>query len=271
MMNKVWSVFALCVMMANGAVVEITDFTSSDNVRDMNTVDDPVMGGSSHSTSTLNPSCCLIWEGTVEEVWFLESPGFCILETSGRQSFPGLSTTSGVSFFVSANKGDMSLLPLTAQITTGSMSVRGRPVTYEGILMARKHYTQVHDEFDDFYGEKDVEGVSLENLEFNTDIDDCYSSELEKENSYWYDDDATVKEENEGGGGGVTVVELYAPWTSFEGTFRGQKVMDAPPLNALELEKTYRIGLSTYASHKAGSFRLELIKIVAGDDESDSS
>lgn len=269
-MNKVWSVFALCVMMTNGAVVEITDFTSSDNVRDMNTVDDPVMGGSSHSTSTLNPSCCLIWEGTVEEVWFLESPGFCILETSGRQSFPGLSTTSGVSFFVSANKGDMSLLPLTAQITTGSMSVRGRPVTYEGILMARKHYTQVLND-DDFYGEEDVEGwFDDDHTTVKGDfLDDDFT--VKQENSYWYDDDATVKEENEGGGGGVTVVELYAPWTSFQGTFRGQKVMDAPPLNALELEKTYRIGLSTYASHKAGSFRLELIKIVAGDDESDSS
>eukprot|EP00957_Ditylum_brightwellii_P065689 4982391-Ditylum_brightwellii.AAC.1 len=235
MMNKVWSVFALCVMMANGAVVEITDFTSSDNVRDMNTVDDPVMGGSSHSTSTLNPSCCLIWEGTVEEVWFLESPGFCILETSGRQSFPGLSATSGVSFFVSANKGDMSLLPLTAQITTGSMSVRGRPITYEGILMARKHYTQVLND-DDFYGEEDVEGW------FDDDDTTVKGDFIDEENSYWYDDDATVKEENEGGGGGgVTVVELYAPWTSFQGTFRGQKVMDAPPLNAVELEKTYRI------------------------------
>mmetsp|Transcript_46030 Transcript_46030/g.69433 ORF Transcript_46030/g.69433 Transcript_46030/m.69433 type:complete len:291 (+) Transcript_46030:306-1178(+) len=275
-------VFALCAIVANGAVVEITDFTSSDNVRDMNTVDDPVMGGSSYSTSTHHPSCCLAWEGKVEEVWFLESPGFCILETSGRQSFPNLGPTSGISFFIKAPKHeDMLLLPLSAQITTGSMSLRGRPITYEGILevhsLARVDFPESAQQDDlGWLGRDDDAFVPPCELTLYGCFDEWTGPNPPLEGSEWkddglmsIDDDAFILPPGWEGPGGV--LELYAPWESFEGSFRGQKVADAPPLDAEELEKTYRIGLSTYNSHKAGSFRLELVKIVAHDNRSNAS
>eukprot|EP00957_Ditylum_brightwellii_P168806 12848338-Ditylum_brightwellii.AAC.2 len=73
----------------------------------------------------------------------------------------------------------MSLLPLTAQITTGSMSVRGSLITYEGILIMRKHYRVFLD--DDFYEKEDMEGASLEGqqwVEINFD-DDLVEEDVE--------------------------------------------------------------------------------------------
>mmetsp|Transcript_6950 Transcript_6950/g.9382 ORF Transcript_6950/g.9382 Transcript_6950/m.9382 type:complete len:104 (-) Transcript_6950:197-508(-) len=93
------------------------------------------------------------------------------------------------------------LLPLSAQVATGAVSKRGRPVTYTGILSERSR--------------------------------------------------------------GNGQIELYAAWDTFVGKFRGENVV-APPLDSKELDKTYRIGLSTYQSHKAGEFYIELVKIVAG-------
>ena len=66
-----------------------------------------------------------------------------------------------------------------------------------------------------------------------------------------------VKRFTESGG-----IELYAPWTAFKATYRGKEVK-APPLDSQELEKTYMIGLSTYSSHKKGTFHVEVTRIVA--------
>ena len=177
----------------------VSDFTGSEG-RAMTTVNDPVMGGSSHSTASNNPGCCLVWEGEVKDVWFLRAPGFCILETADIQSFEGLGGTMGIAFEVNMGSSSEMLLPMAAQITTGATTKSGKDITYSATLS--KRFT-------------------------------------------------------ESGG-----VELYAPWTSFKGTYRGKEI-HAPPLDSQELEKTYRIGLSTYASHKKGKFHVEVTRLIA--------
>ena len=177
----------------------ISDFTNSEG-REMTTVNDPVMGGSSHSTTSDKPKCCLVWEGEVKNVWFLHSPGFCILETAGTQFFQGLGGTMGIAFEINTTPSSKIILPMAAQIYTGASTKSGEDIVYSGTLS--KRFT-------------------------------------------------------ESGG-----VELYAPWTSFKATFRGKEV-NAPALDSKELEKTSRIGLSTYASHKKGRFHVEVTRIIA--------
>lgn len=59
-----------------------------------------------------------------------------------------------------------------------------------------------------------------------------------------------------------TVVELYAPWSDFTAQAYGQPV-DAPPLSPEELQKTVRVGLTTYLSHETGPFHFVLQAITA--------
>eukprot|EP00978_Attheya_sp_CCMP212_P031297 scaffold117761_cov42-Attheya_sp.AAC.1 len=179
----------------------LADFSGSNPIS-METMNDPVMGGTSFSSAKIDGGT-LVWQGEVHIVSFLQSPGFCIVQTSGRQHFSGLGDTSGISFIVKDN-GNM-ILPMGAQISTGAVSSKGYPVTYVG----------------------------------------------------------TLAERNRKGG----FLELYAPWDSFKANFRGQVLPDAPPLEKNELNKTNRIGLSTYQSHTAGAFRVDISKIVAGISE----
>lgn len=123
------------------SLLYIADFTKEGKgeKRMMQTLDDPVMGGSSHSYETQEEDY-LKWYGEVEEVWFLRSPGFCIVETAGfDQTFPkNLGDYSGVSFVV--NLSDDTLLPLSAQLdnhyfTSGSFWYpQGRRVIYHAKL-----------------------------------------------------------------------------------------------------------------------------------------
>jgi len=181
--------------------VVLADFTLP-NPLPMITVNDPVMGGTSHSSVTLRPGEGLVWSGEVNIVSFLGSPGFCILESSGQNDFGTrrLGETDEISFLVKC--ADSMLKPMGAQISTGARSKNwGVEVTYTAPLRER---------------------VARDGL-----------------------------------------VELYAAWSEFRASFRGEDVPDAPPLDKDQLDRAYRVGLSTYQSHKAGSFTLELLQIMA--------
>jgi len=67
-----------------------------------------------------------------------------------------------------------------------------------------------------------------------------------------------LKEKSSGDG----ILELSASWQEFKPMWRGEDVR-APQLDSQEIEKTYRIGLSTYESHQAGEFEVKLLNIVA--------
>lgn len=187
--------------------LEISNFTKdSVDKRPMETINDPVMGGSSHSSQEQKDGY-LLWHGQVKNVWFLQAPGFCILRTAGKQSFPSnLGDYSGISYIVS--KSAHMLSPMSAQLDNGTRSqgVFPVPVTYHADLTA---------------------------LEVPNEPDK---------------------------------VELFAPWSAFTGMFRGQKVK-APPLTKELLSKANMIGLSTYSSHKAGQFKVDLFKIYASNSE----
>eukprot|EP00566_Odontella_aurita_P021284 CAMPEP_0113563394 /NCGR_PEP_ID=MMETSP0015_2-20120614/21050_1 /TAXON_ID=2838 /ORGANISM="Odontella" /LENGTH=220 /DNA_ID=CAMNT_0000465381 /DNA_START=18 /DNA_END=680 /DNA_ORIENTATION=- /assembly_acc=CAM_ASM_000160 len=198
--TALYAIAALSVMApAAGENVVIADFTLPDPMS-MKTMNDPVMGGTSHSTASLHPGEGLVWSGEVNIVSFLRSPGFCILESAGTGKLGPLGNTDGISFEV---KGTEKMLkPMGAQISTGAMSKSwGVEVTFSAPLEERAR------------------------------------------------SDGTV--------------ELYAPWSDFKAKFRGEDVPDAPLLDAEQLNRAYRVGMSTYQSHKAGPFTVELIKIVA--------
>lgn len=188
-----------------GHVVFIADFTSS-AAPNMETLNDPVMGGESFSSFSLDDGKCLIWEGEVKIVSFLQAPGFCILRTAGRQRFSGLNATSRISFLVLDGDGDddTMLQPMGVIVETGAKSTEGYPVTYTSVLSEKRM-------------------------------------------------------------GKDGTVELSAPWSSFVATFRGEKV-NAPSLFPDEINDIYRIGISTYESHKAGTFRVLLKSMYATSD-----
>jgi len=188
--------------------LEIANFTTNGNEnRPMDTINDPVMGGSSYSSQEQKDGY-LDWHGRVRIVWFLLSPGFCILRTAGRQTFPSnLGDYSGISYIVSRNTN--MLLPMSAQIENGVISPNGDPVTYTAVL-----------------------------------------SEIPVPN----DPDK---------------VELYAPWSAFTGMFHGQHV-DAPHLDYDLLSRVFRVGLSTYSSHKRGEFEVKLYEIYAKSGTTES-
>lgn len=72
-------------------------------------VNDPVMGGKSHSNFTVDEKRHVgVWIGEVEIVPFLKSPGFCNLQSPGlykTADFPDLSSTDGI--VVRARETDM--------------------------------------------------------------------------------------------------------------------------------------------------------------------
>lgn len=188
------------------AKLEISDFTKdSADRRSMETINDPVMGGSSHSSQEQNDGY-LFWHGQVKDVWFLQAPGFCILRTAGKQSFPSnLGDYAGISYIVSDST--KMLLPMSAQLMNGVRSeFLSVPVTYHADLTV---------------------------LEVPNEPDK---------------------------------IELFAPWSAFTGMFRGQNVT-APPLTKELLSKTNQIGLSTYSSHKAGRFQVDLFQIYASNSK----
>jgi len=120
-------------------VAFIADFTSS-AAPHMETLNDPVMGGESFSSFSWDDGKCLIWEGEVKMVSFLQAPGFCILRTAGRQQFSGLDATSRISFLVMDGDGDddTMLQPMAVIVDTGAQTTEGDPVTYTSVLSEKR-------------------------------------------------------------------------------------------------------------------------------------
>ena len=66
------------------------------------------MGGRSESTAEQKDDC-IVWEGEVKVVSFLQSPGFCILQNEPTTSIAPLSDTSGISFLVHSGTNYMKM------------------------------------------------------------------------------------------------------------------------------------------------------------------
>ena len=93
-------------------------------------VDDPVMGGKSHSTFHTS-ALTGIWEGLVNIVPFLHSPGFCTIRTSSDATFPDVSGTSKLKVLV-RNNVTSKLTEFSLQLQTKGGVVNGRQGTYSG-------------------------------------------------------------------------------------------------------------------------------------------
>eukprot|EP00560_Eucampia_antarctica_P001982 CAMPEP_0197835580 /NCGR_PEP_ID=MMETSP1437-20131217/26281_1 /TAXON_ID=49252 ORGANISM="Eucampia antarctica, Strain CCMP1452" /NCGR_SAMPLE_ID=MMETSP1437 /ASSEMBLY_ACC=CAM_ASM_001096 /LENGTH=185 /DNA_ID=CAMNT_0043441137 /DNA_START=131 /DNA_END=685 /DNA_ORIENTATION=+ len=123
---------------STGTKVAIADFTQNGEPslrREMETVNDPVMGGTSYSSQEQEHDF-LLWSGKVNIVSFLHAPGFCILMTAGEQNFPqNLAEFSGMSYVVSRSSN--MLMPMSAEIHNGYVSSSGIPVVYVGVLEER--------------------------------------------------------------------------------------------------------------------------------------
>jgi len=94
--------------------VPLVSFNPASDTHSWETVDDPVMGGVSVSTYTMEDSFG-VWEGEVKDVPSLADPGFCILSTNddNDETFPDArGTDSLVIVFGDDNGLDDAGLPL---------------------------------------------------------------------------------------------------------------------------------------------------------------
>jgi Complex I intermediate-associated protein 30 (CIA30) len=128
------------------------------------------MGGQSESTAERKDDC-LVWEGEVKLVEFLQSPGFCILQNKPTDSLiPPLSKTNGISFFVHPHTEFMTM---TATVQTDS-KLYGFHVQYEAALetvgIGENGWLELHASWTSFrptlMGE-DVEAPKLEQGELD--------------------------------------------------------------------------------------------------------
>eukprot|EP00549_Striatella_unipunctata_P012129 CAMPEP_0118711076 /NCGR_PEP_ID=MMETSP0800-20121206/23829_1 /TAXON_ID=210618 ORGANISM="Striatella unipunctata, Strain CCMP2910" /NCGR_SAMPLE_ID=MMETSP0800 /ASSEMBLY_ACC=CAM_ASM_000638 /LENGTH=218 /DNA_ID=CAMNT_0006615515 /DNA_START=108 /DNA_END=764 /DNA_ORIENTATION=+ len=94
-----------CVSMVGAADVVLVDFASSESVDETTVIDDPVMGGQSHSY-VLKGEDRVIWQGETKIVDFLDAPGFCMLETKGDFSVLGKEHTVGIGFRIDNAKSE---------------------------------------------------------------------------------------------------------------------------------------------------------------------
>ena len=98
------------------------------------TVDDPVMGGQSHSTWSATASDGFgTWVGHVAIVPFLKAPGFCTIRTtkSSNNQFPNVSGTNTFKM-MARNNVTSQLKTFTLQVETKGGVVNGRQGTYSG-------------------------------------------------------------------------------------------------------------------------------------------
>lgn len=95
-------------------------------------VNDPVMGGQSESTFTVDRGQHVaVWTGEVKVVPFLHAPGFCTARTSGTQTFPDISGLDGIEIDATASK-DTAISNFQVQISTRG----GRTVFKQGTYVA---------------------------------------------------------------------------------------------------------------------------------------
>jgi len=109
--------------------VTLVNFTDVNPVIEMQTVDDPVMGGKSSSSCHHSAGDCLVWEGTVRKVDFLNAPGFCNLRSKGSPDLSVLQNTHGIAFHVKSGTSKF-FHPMGINIQNGLRTARGIPITY---------------------------------------------------------------------------------------------------------------------------------------------
>lgn len=97
------------------------------------TVDDPVMGGKSHSKwSSLNSVGT--WGGKVAIVPFLHSPGFCTIRTTSGPQFANVTGTTKLKL-LARNNATSNLQQFSLQLMTkGGVAPDGRQGTYSGAV-----------------------------------------------------------------------------------------------------------------------------------------
>lgn len=65
-------------------------------------------------------------------------------------------------------------------------------------------------------------------------------------------------------------IEFYAPWSRFTATDLKKQFPSAPKLDDQGLKRIYTIGLSSFTSHTAGDFNLEIMGIYATNKSMDN-
>ena len=97
------------------------------------TVDDPVMGGKSHSTWSSSNSVGT-WVGSVAIVPFLHSPGFCTIRTTSGPQFANVTGTTKFKM-MARNNATSKLQQFSLQLMTkGGVAPDGRQGTYSGAV-----------------------------------------------------------------------------------------------------------------------------------------
>lgn len=102
------------VLSADGSIDLVTFDGAKATTHEWEAVNDPVMGGQSVSTFTVQKGAG-VFDGEVKIVPFLHAAGFCNAETKGTQSFTDISSTDGIAFTM-RNTGN--LTGLQATVTT---------------------------------------------------------------------------------------------------------------------------------------------------------
>ena len=98
---------------------------------DWEAVNDPVMGGQSESTFTVDKANAkAVWDGEVKIVPFLHAPGFCTARTKGTQSFPDISGLDGIEIAVTSKQS--AVTNFQVQISTKG----GRTIFKQGTYSA---------------------------------------------------------------------------------------------------------------------------------------
>jgi len=120
--------------------VFLVSFNPESDEHAWTTVNDPVMGGASTSTYTIQPESGL-WEGEVKVVSFLGAPGFCTLRTGALYSqtkdiFPDATGTEYLVLQLEEDSGiDVAGLPVeTFSMQIGVSDVTNPEATYQAHL-----------------------------------------------------------------------------------------------------------------------------------------
>lgn len=163
-------------VMSDHAEITLVDFSDAKPSMEMQTVDDPVMGGKSSSTC-VHEHNALVWEGTVRKVDFLDAPGFCNLRTKGNPDLSILQTTHGIAFYVRSSSSSF-FHPMGINLQNGLRTSRGIPITYSAaakeVVSTNDGITKLHANWTDFqasaYGQPvkdapplDAQGLSRTN------------------------------------------------------------------------------------------------------------
>lgn len=126
------SVIPFLCAFARAEEIVLANFTSPTGpFFHMETLDDPVMGGKSKSSCHRVSSSWLLWEGTVQDVDFLNAPGFCTVQSSGRHKelFSRLKDTKEISFYV-LKSNSVYFRPMGVQINNRLKTALRIPITY---------------------------------------------------------------------------------------------------------------------------------------------